>query len=137
FANGEHLSARINQEATPMGTAGSVGLLREDKALTFNLVLKNKNGDESIIKAEDLAYSKVLGAHFEVTDKGLKINKLNHGLIREQTRIKEGFVINEVDGKSVRSFKELQKILKNKSGGVMFKGFYPGQEGQYYFGLGF
>lgn len=28
-ANGEHLSARINQEATPMGTAGSVGLLRE------------------------------------------------------------------------------------------------------------
>ncbi|MGB2168645.1 MAG: sugar phosphate nucleotidyltransferase [Poseidonia sp.] len=29
FANGEHLSARINQEATPMGTAGSVGLLRE------------------------------------------------------------------------------------------------------------
>ncbi|MGB0999461.1 MAG: trypsin-like peptidase domain-containing protein [Flavobacteriales bacterium] len=115
----------------------SVGLLREDKALTFNLVLKNKNGDESIIKAEDLAYSKVLGAHFEVTDKGLKINKLNHGLISEQTRIKEGFVINEVDGKPVRTFEELQKILKTKSGGVMFKGFYPGQEGQYYFGLGF
>lgn len=29
LANGDHISARINQESTPMGTAGSVGLLRE------------------------------------------------------------------------------------------------------------
>ncbi len=122
-----------------------VTVLRDGKEKTFNVVLRNKNGDtERIVK--DLSQNiTVLGADFEPVskeemsklkiDKGMKVMGLTGGKLRS-AGIKEGFIITKIDGKPIKTKEDISMALENKKGGVLIEGIYPNGFKTYYgFGL--
>ncbi len=122
-----------------------VTVLRDGKEKTFNVVLRNKNGDtERIVK--DLSQNiTVLGADFEPVskeemtklkiDKGMKVMGLTGGKLRS-AGIKEGFIITKIDGKPIKTKEDISLALENKKGGVLIEGIYPNGFKTYYgFGL--
>jgi S1-C subfamily serine protease len=88
----------------------------------------------------------VLGAEFETVSSdeaaelginhGVKITKLNAGKLRS-AGIREGFIIESIDNKSVKGTDDIKSALQNKKdGGVLIEGIYPnGMRAYYGFGL--
>ncbi|MCO5248973.1 MAG: Do family serine endopeptidase [Chitinophagales bacterium] len=69
---------------------------------------------------------------------GLKIKKLKDGILKNNTDIKEGFIITGVNKRPVESVDDLEDILKNSRGeGVMLQGKYPNENGTRYYAFGF
>ena len=123
-----------------------VGVNRGGKVLTYNAILKNRNGTTELMKVERLEILTALGAELssvdaETLDKlnlknGVKITRLSAGKLRSETDIREGFIITRIDGKEVSDPDEVVKILKNRNGGVLIEGVYEGSSKVYYYGLG-
>lgn len=102
----------------------------------IDIVLKNKHGESKVINKSDLELESFLGATLEEVDNGIKISELQSGILSKHTNIREGFIIQSVDHKPVKSVKELEKYIKNKEGGVLIAGKYPNRPSTYYYGLG-
>ncbi len=124
------------------GDKVEVTLLREGDEKTVSVTLRNKNGNTDIVKNEMVS---LLGAEFEVISQdegsklgiknGVKISKLNAGKLRS-AGIREGFIIETIDNKSVKSTDDIVSALQNKKGGVLIEGIYPnGMRAYYGFGL--
>lgn len=120
-----------------------VTLLRDNKVKNVEVKLRNRNGDLSVIKADDI--TSVLGAQLaNATDEekeklgisgGVKIKELNNGKLKD-AGIKKDFIITKVDKQKVSSTAEVQALLRNKDGGILIEGYYPnGMKGYYGFGL--
>lgn len=69
-------------------------------------------------------------------DGGLKVVDIREGKIKQNTDIKEGFIITRIDGKPVGSLEEMTSYLNNKSGGIMIEGKYPNYPGTIYYAFG-
>jgi Do/DeqQ family serine protease len=120
---------------------------REGKELNIEVALRNKDGETKIIeRKEEGTKLDALGAEFEeLTDAekrrgeivgGVKVKKLSSGKLRNQTDIREGFIITKVDKKPISSKKELEEALKKSEGGVLLEGIYLDLPGTYYYGIG-
>ncbi|MTI30866.1 Do family serine endopeptidase, partial [Xanthovirga aplysinae] len=119
---------------------------RFGKEMDIAVTLKNSNGNTEIVKKEEVYLLSNLGAELKGIDKekaqklgisgGVQVEKLTKGKLRKYTTMEEGFIITRVDGQKVASAKDIQKILKNKAGGVMIEGIYPGYNTVYYFAIG-
>jgi Do/DeqQ family serine protease len=147
-------SARVNtspelQEQVSLFHPGdkiSVTYLRDGKEKTTEVVLKNREGDTSYLKKEDVNMMEALGAEFEdLSSKekkdlglsgGVKVTRLGDGKLSSNTNMREGFIITKVDNKTVNNVSELKTILANKNGGVMIEGRYPDYPGQYFYAFG-
>lgn len=129
------------------GDKVNVTITRGDKEITMPVVLKNKEGNVSVMKRERPAETAVLalGASLEpVTveemsklkiNNGVKIKKLNNGKLAS-AGIREGFIITSIDKKKVGSASDVEQALKNKQGGVLIEGVYPnGMRAYYGFGM--
>ncbi|TAH43717.1 MAG: Do family serine endopeptidase [Bacteroidetes bacterium] len=125
------------------GDKVDVTVLRNGAARTFPVVLRNKDGETSLSKAEPSL--NLLGGTFEniaSTDKnklglegGVKISKLGNGKLRS-AGIKEGFIITSIDKKQIWNKEDLENALKTKQGGVLIEGIYPNGVRAYYgFGI--
>ncbi|HEY1020657.1 MAG TPA: serine protease, partial [Flavisolibacter sp.] len=78
-----------------------------------------------------------LGATFESLSKekaaqlgltgGVQIKSLEPGILSEQTRIREGFVVTKVAGKKVASVEELTIALQTVGSSAIISGVYPSQ----------
>jgi serine protease Do len=69
---------------------------------------------------------------------GLKINKINDGIIKENTNIKEGFIITGLNNSPITNIDDFQEVLKKSRGeGVLLQGKYPNQNGTLYYAFGF
>jgi Do/DeqQ family serine protease len=112
---------------------------------TFNVTLRNREGSMSIVKNEAADITPMLGAKMQVAsgdllrklgvDHGVQVTELGDGLLRK-AGIREGYVITEIDKKPIRSIEELNRILSNKSGGILLEGIYPNRVRAYYgFGI--
>jgi Do/DeqQ family serine protease len=121
----------------------SVTILRDNKNLVFDVVLRNLQGETKIFRAAE-AYS-LMGAKFaEITDDdkrklgiryGVKVTELSPGKF-SKAGIEEGFVITRMNNKAVNSVEELKNILENTRGGVYIEGIYTNGVVAYYaFGL--
>ncbi|MCU0430019.1 MAG: Do family serine endopeptidase [Cytophagaceae bacterium] len=110
-----------------------------------NVLLKNKLGETSIVKADDADTKMALGAELKPADKselkklglesGVKVAKIKDGKLK-QVGVREGFIITSIDKKKVTSPSEVSAILdRAKNSGVLLEGVYPGGEKAYY-GLG-
>ena len=83
-----------------------------------------------------------LGATFENLDEaqakqlqldgGVVVKKLNQGILTDQTRIKEGFIITRVNDMKISSVEELQTALKNAGNSAIITGVYPNRPGTEY-----
>lgn len=119
---------------------------RKGKRMDLDIVLKNQDGGTERVREEVSSLRDLLGADFvslpakkaselEITG-GVEVKKLYPGKLRRETNIREGFIITSVNGKSVRSTADLEKILGGHEGGVMLEGVYPGQNKPIYYAFG-
>ena len=119
---------------------------RKGVSKSFNVVLKNRNGDLEMVQKENRTLQNLLGAELETIDDamakkldiagGIMVRKLFAGKLRKDTNLKEGFIITHVDGKKVKKLEEMEKILEDKQGGVLLEGVYQDLPGSYYYAFG-
>lgn len=125
------------------GDKVDVTVMRDGKLKTLQVVLRNKDGQTSLIKSDPTL--NMLGGIFEnieIADKnkfgldgGVKISKLNNGKLKS-SGIREGFIITSVDKRPIKTKEDLENALKNKQGGVLIEGIYPnGLRAYYGFGI--
>jgi S1-C subfamily serine protease len=116
----------------------SVTYLRGSKEYNTNVTLKNRTGTYDVVRTSVLDN---FGADFETLDKkkateygikgGVLVKRIGKGLIDEQTRMRDGFVIYKANGQEVKSLEELTAALNKGQKRVMLEGLYPGYDGVY------
>lgn len=121
-------------------------ILREGDIESVDVELLNLKGTTDIVERNDTEALESLGADFtdlstnELNKLGLKggvkVTKVKEGKLQQYTSIRPGFIITTIDNQVVQNVEHLQKILANKSGGVMLEGMYPGWPGRYYYAFG-
>ena len=115
-----------------------VTYIRNSKENTVVVTLKNKAGNFAIVKADALL--ETLGAELTTLDPkkardygvagGVIVKKINEGVLNDQTRMKDGFIILKVNDREVKSMEDLKAAIgSNKS--ITISGFYPGYDGLY------
>jgi len=102
------------------------------------VTLKNKAGNFEIVKNSGLFDG--LGADFTNLDPkkakeygvggGVVVKKINSGVLNDQTRMKDGFVIIKVNDKDVKNMDELKSAIGSDKN-LTITGFYPGYDGLY------
>lgn len=122
----------------------TVQYLRGAKEMSSSITLKNKSGTYDIVKN---TLSDKLGAALQNLDKkkatdynvkgGVVVTKISSGLIDEQTRMRDGFVILKANGTEVKTVDELNAILSKAAKRVTLEGFYPGYDGIYQYPIEF
>jgi serine protease Do len=138
---------KINGITVNTGTEMSekIAVLRPSDKVT---VTYNRNGSEktanATLKGNTGTYASVqqqvieqLGASFENLDKGVaaKLNiaggvvvkELGQGIITDQTRVKQGFIITKVNNAKVTTVDELKDAIKNAGNSAIISGIYPSQ----------
>ncbi len=133
----------INTVSELMGAVGQhnpgevvkVEIERGDENYTYDVTLKNEDGNTGIVKPADVFYNDLLGASLvkiSGEDKsklgiksGLKVTAVDNGFLASGG-ITEGFIITEINGKDVDSQEKLEEALNEKKSGIVrLKGIYP------------
>jgi Do/DeqQ family serine protease len=127
------------------GEKVNVGVIRNGEEKMFNVTLRNRAGNTSLVKNEIKDVAPMLGAKMKIApgdllrklgiDHGVQVTELGDGLLRN-AGIREGYIITEIDKKPIRNVDDVNKILASKSGGVLLEGVYPNKVRAYYgFGI--
>ena len=106
---------------------------RNGTVKTVQLTLKNSAGDYDIVKKAELMEK--LGADLVTLDAktarelklsgGVVVKKIGSGILNDQTRMRDGFIITQVNGKPIKSIEELKTMIGNNAD-VTIQGVYPG-----------
>lgn len=138
---------KVNGAAVSTGTemVGKVAALRpgdkisitfkhNDAEKTSTATLKGNTGAYASVKEQVIEQ---LGASFEALDQkkaaqlqlqsGVAVKNLGQGILTDQTRIKEGFIITKVNNSKVSTVDELKAALKNAGNSAVITGVYPNQ----------
>ncbi len=128
------------------GNKVSLVIIRKNEELKIPVILQNEYGKTEIISKDVNHLLNTIGAKFsDLSPKelkgygiqgGVKVSKINSGLIQQQTNMQQGFVVLKINNKPVKSKNDLLDILMNSNGGVMMEGFYPGYYGRFYYAIG-
>jgi len=128
------------------GDTAVVELMRNGRAKTVTLKLKNRSGNTGAVVKEVIRVNNKLGAELKNVDRsilednglpgGVMVGKIYDGPMKEGTDIQEGFVITKIDEHPISNINELNDVLDSKTGGVLLEGVYPGSNGVYYYGFG-
>lgn len=125
------------------GDKVNVTVLRDGKEQPFAILLRNRDGATELVRKEEAV--NMLGATFETPGKeeqlklglkgGAKVTNLSPGKLLS-AGIREGFIITSIDKKPIYTKDDLSNALKDKQGGVLIEGVYPGGQKAYYgFGI--
>jgi S1-C subfamily serine protease len=128
------------------GDEVSLKVDRSGKELTFNVVLRNQEGEAKIVPKGKGSILEIIGVELEEVDPktasdlgidgGLKVTRLGPGKLRDHTDIRKGFIITRVDGKSPGSVEDFVSYLEKAEGGIMLEGVYEDYPGTYYYAFG-
>lgn len=112
---------------------------RNGKNGTLSAILKNKIGTFDIVKNENVVAGK-LGAELINLDAkkareygipgGVIVKKLGDGALKDQTRMRDGFIIVKINDTDIKNINELNSVMGN-SKTLTITGFYPGYDGLY------
>ncbi len=93
--------------------------------------LKGASGTYASVKEQVI---EKLGASFQALDngKGVQVKSIGEGIIADQTKIKEGFIINAVNNKRVTTVDELKDALRQNGNSAIISGVYPNAPGVVY-----
>lgn len=108
-----------------------LGILRGDKKLSFDVILKNQENGTSILKSEDVS---ILGAKFQSIsgdekrslriNSGLKISDIGNGKLKA-VGIRNGFIITSINHQDVSNVDDAKNIINQTKGVVLIEGVYP------------
>lgn len=122
----------------------SVTYIRSGGEHNTSVLLKNINGNTSIMKGQAANTAVLLGANMRPlteeeksqydVESGALVTDISPGIIARQTKMKKGFIIISANDVEVNSADDIQQVLA-KSGRVRLGGFYPGNNAMYYYGL--
>jgi Do/DeqQ family serine protease len=128
------------------GDEVNVTVNRRGKQLSYQITLANQKGIKKLMARNEQGILDILGASFETLDKdkaaelgvkgGVIVKELNSGILKNQTGIKEGFIITGVNNEKVSSVDDLEKALKHQKGGVMLEGIYENYPGEMFYAFG-
>jgi Do/DeqQ family serine protease len=119
----------------------TVVINRDNKELKLPVILKNLNGNESIVSNESNKVLKQLGVKLtNVTEKELKSLKLKGGVKIEEiyngklrsVGIREGFIITKVNHKRINTTEELLSAVEQVKGGILLEGIYENGRREFY-----
>jgi len=115
-----------------------VTYIRNEKETNIVVTLKNNAGNYEVVKVD--AAIDALGAEFLTLDPrkakelgvngGVVVKKINNGVLNDQTRMKDGFIILKLNNKDVLNVNELRKAISDNKN-ITISGFYPGYDGLY------
>ena len=120
---------------------------RGGKNREFTAELKNASGNTDVVlpTEENEVVANIgerLGAQLEmispeVADElgiegGVVVADLGNGMLAEQTRVRPGFIITKVNGRSVKDVKQIERLLDNTNGAIGLEGVYPNDPGNTY-----
>lgn len=122
------------------GDKVAIGYSRNDKDNIANVILKNNAGTIAVVK-NDVSAAGLLGAQLTELDAkkakdfgvpgGVVVKKIDDaGVLGQQTRMKDSFIILKVNNKNVSSIAELNAAVA-ASKDITVSGFYPGYDGMY------
>lgn len=127
------------------GDKATITISRDNKTEEIPVLLQNPEGTTSMVApAESPTALSALGASFSAASKdelsklginsGVKVIDLQDGKLRN-IGVEEGFIITKIDHQKVSSPADIEKILQNKTGGILVEGVYPnGMRAYYAFG---
>lgn len=128
------------------GDEVAITVLRDGNERSIDVTLRNSMGRTEVVKKEELGTLAKIGLSLEDLDRsalrslnvdgGVRVADIGAGVVRDQTRMRPGFIITHIDDEPVDSVEELTDILANKKGGVMLEGVYEDQPGRYYYAFG-
>ena len=101
--------------------------------VTVNRAGKNK---EFTVKLKTVSGSTELTKVEESDNEGVSVEKLYSGILKDNTKIREGLVINRLNKTKIRNKEELSRALENVIGEVMLEGKYPNDEKVYFYAFG-
>lgn len=150
FVDGQQVKTTSQlQESVGRGRPGdsvSVKVNRDGKEKVYTVILINKSGAIGPVSKDHNAMLNDLGIEVRTIDKderrqlgvdgGIKVTDIVSGRIHTFTDMRPGFVITRIDKTSVSTVDELLSALKDKKGGVMIEGRYPGKQGTIYYAFG-
>lgn len=125
------------------GDKVSVTYVHNGSEKTASATLRATTGTYESVKEQVIEQ---LGASFEGLDKaaaaklnlsgGVIVKQLAQGILTEQTRIKEGFIITKVNNTKVSTAEELKAAIKNAGNTAIISGVYPNQpQAEYQYAL--
>lgn len=117
----------------------TVSYLRKGKSATVSVLLKSQSGTYGTLK-----FAK-LGAEFETVSEakareyrirgGVLVKKIGEGILKNYTRIRPGFIITKVEDRNILNVQDLQNAITGLEGRISFGGFYPDNDGTYFYEL--
>ena len=115
------------------GDKVNVTINRNGTDRNYQVTLKNNAGTYAIVKPAGMIDK--LGAELQTLDPkqakdygltgGVVVRKINEGVINDQTRMRDGFIITKANGKDVKSVDDLKNVIGNNKQ-VTITGVYPG-----------
>jgi serine protease Do len=128
------------------GDEVTVGVNRDGKELSYTVKLADEKGMKKLASGKEMDILDILGASFEEVDHqtakrlgidgGVRVKELGDGLLKNQTEIKEGFIITGINHQEVKSENDIRKALEDRDGGVLIQGIYEDYPGELYFAFG-
>ncbi len=120
------------------GDKVDVTISRDSELQNFSIILRNKNGNTSIVKTME---GEIYGAQLKKLEErelrkykiryGVQVSELTDGLLKD-AGIRTGFIITSINKQGVTNVDEAIAILNNVSGGVFIEGVYPNGKVAYY-----
>jgi serine protease Do len=100
---------------------------------TVDVTLKNSEGNFAIVKPTTMLDK--LGAELVTLDPkkakdlglsgGVVVKKINEGVLNDQTRMRDGFIITKLNGKQVNNLDDLKNLIGTQTD-ITITGVYPG-----------
>ncbi len=119
---------------------------RKGREEEFDVTLLSRENNTTVLKKEDRKILNILGIEVDNIDSdlakkleikgGVKVTRLNPGILKLRTQIKPGFIITHVDEQEIKNIDDFIKVISKKKGGVMMEGMYENIPGAYYYAFG-
>lgn len=113
------------------GDKVNITFRHDGREKTAEVQLKGAAGEYASVKQQSI---EKLGAVLQELDngRGVQVKQLGQGIISEQTKIHEGFIIKKVNDTRVTSVDELKAALANAGNSAVISGVYPGNPNMVY-----